>query len=112
MAIERNKLPLNARTSIPLIRRVWFEAVVKDDQGQPLAGWSYELETPNGQKRKGTVASDGKIRDEDVVPGTCKLKLLSPPPEGLPKLRPQEPTPTPAERVVEPGDLPGFSFSA
>ncbi|MDC3378751.1 hypothetical protein OAX78_00530 [Planctomycetota bacterium] len=113
MGIGKQGLPCNAQTPIPLVSYVWFEAIVKDDEGTALEGWTYELATANGDVFKGKTDAEGKIREDRVVKGPVTLICAAPEGEMPDPEAPYEPPPA-AERRVDQGDPDpdGFSFSA
>lgn len=60
----------SAVQSCPL---VWIEIVLVDEEDQPVPGERYRIELPNGQKREGTLDSDGFARVEGIERGNCKV---------------------------------------
>lgn len=51
----------------------WIEMQLKDDEGNPMADQDYELQFPDGLKKKGKTDSEGKILLEDIPPGNFKV---------------------------------------
>ncbi len=72
---EKGGIPANAVTKIRFYRKTWVDVVVKDTEGNVLEGFDYQLELPDGELKEGTLGSDGKIREEEVLPGTCQLRI-------------------------------------
>lgn len=51
----------------------WVEIEVVDDDGNKIIGEKYEIELPDGSKRKGVTDSKGQIRVENIDDGNCKI---------------------------------------
>ncbi len=54
----------------------WVEVRVVDDQDQPVAYERYRLKLPDGSVREGELDSAGRVRVEDIDPGTCQFQLF------------------------------------
>ncbi|MBD3382516.1 MAG: hypothetical protein GF404_10005 [candidate division Zixibacteria bacterium] len=52
-----------------------FEADLSDDSGNALTGKAYRLTLPDGEVREGVSDEEGKIIEEDVPIGDCRLRL-------------------------------------
>lgn len=53
----------------------WFQAVLQDENGDPIPGLRCELKLPDGQLRQSLSSKDGSIDAETASPGTCLLKF-------------------------------------
>jgi hypothetical protein len=52
----------------------WFAVRIVDTEGNPVVGEDYEIELPDGTKKKGTLDGDGSVRFDGLkTPGTCKV---------------------------------------
>lgn len=53
----------------------WIEVVLKDRDGQVLAGERYTLDLSDGRTLSGTLDSEGKIRVDGIPPGMCRVRF-------------------------------------
>ncbi len=53
----------------------WIEIELVDEADQPCAGEEYEMELEDGKKRSGTLDADGQARQENLKPGTVKVRF-------------------------------------
>jgi uncharacterized Zn-binding protein involved in type VI secretion len=53
----------------------WIDITFKDGEGNPIADEEYILYLPDGTIRKGTLDSNGHLREEGIPPGKCKVRL-------------------------------------
>ena len=53
----------------------WIEIELIDEDGQPVAGESYEIELPDGSVASGTLDGKGGARVEGFRPGACKVSF-------------------------------------
>jgi len=51
------------------------EFSLKDSQGKAMADVAYEIELPDGTRKKGKTDGSGKAKVEGVPPGACKLSF-------------------------------------
>jgi hypothetical protein len=54
---------------------VWIEIEMVDEEGAPVSGQAYKIETSDGQVATGTLGSDGKARLDGIEPGSCKVSF-------------------------------------
>jgi hypothetical protein len=50
-----------------------FNAMVTDENGEPAAGRKYKLTLPDGEEREGELDEEGRIVEENLPPGKCRL---------------------------------------
>jgi type VI secretion system secreted protein VgrG len=53
----------------------WVEVELTDDEGNPMAGEFYEVITPNGDRRAGTLDQHGVAREDELDPGNCEINF-------------------------------------
>ncbi len=53
----------------------WVEIKLKDEEGKPIGKVKYKLILPDGEIKKGTLDSDGKLKLEDIPPGKVKIEF-------------------------------------
>jgi hypothetical protein len=51
----------------------WVEIELIDDQGQPVAGETYQVRLSDGSLFVGTLDKRGQARIEGIDPGTCQI---------------------------------------
>ena len=51
----------------------WIEIEMVDEADQPWAGEPYEIKTPSGKIRKGTLDAKGFAHISGLEPGTCQI---------------------------------------
>jgi uncharacterized Zn-binding protein involved in type VI secretion len=51
----------------------WVEIELVDDQGQPVAGETYQVRLSDGSLFTGTLDGSGQARIEGIDPGTCQI---------------------------------------
>jgi hypothetical protein len=54
----------------------WIEIELVDNRGVPQANREYELQLPDGSSRSGTLDDVGRATEEEVPPGTYRVKFL------------------------------------
>jgi hypothetical protein len=54
----------------------WIEILIVDEDDQPVRNVAYELELPDGSKRRGQTNAEGLARCDRIPSGTCKLTLV------------------------------------
>jgi hypothetical protein len=74
-----NNLPTDQKNEIT-VSAIEIEVTYPD--GSPLAGAQYELALSSGGTRKGSLSGEGKLKEDNIPPGT-KLTLKLP---GIPLL--------------------------
>lgn len=59
----------------PEPEKAWFEVRVVDDAtSQPIPGVKLEITLPNGKAQPNSTRADGRVRLEEIDPGSCKVK--------------------------------------
>ena len=53
----------------------FVEIVLQDENGNPVAGESYELKLPDGRVRTGKLDGKGVVRVEGIPMGECTIKF-------------------------------------
>lgn len=53
----------------------WVEVQIVDDEDNPLAGITYEIELTDGRVRRGATNAAGVIRYERIPGGTCTVRI-------------------------------------
>jgi type VI secretion system secreted protein VgrG len=53
----------------------WIEIELVDEADQPCAGEAYEMELEDGKVRRGTLDANGLARQENLKPGTVKVRF-------------------------------------
>jgi protocatechuate 3,4-dioxygenase beta subunit len=56
-------------------KKAWLDVVLTDDDGRPLAGRKVKIELPDGTLVDDQLDADGRLRRDDLQPGTAKLHL-------------------------------------
>jgi hypothetical protein len=54
----------------------YIEIVVVDEENNPVNKGKYRLEMTDGSIRKGDLPSDGRIRVDNIPPGTCEFRIF------------------------------------
>ncbi len=73
---EEGSVELNDRLDIPLSHLSYFKVRLNDEEGEPFADYPYELTVRDGSVRKGRTDVDGRVVENPVPRGSCKLRLL------------------------------------
>ncbi len=55
----------------------WIELQVEEFPRTPAAGFSYRIETANGEVLEGTLDPAGRVHLEHIAPGTCKVTVFA-----------------------------------
>ncbi len=53
--------------------KAWIEIELVDEDGLPVEGERYTVETPDGDARHGTLDARGRARIDGIDPGTCTV---------------------------------------
>ena len=53
----------------------WIEITFKDNDGRPIKNEGYIFYLPDGTVRKGKLDSSGRLREEKIPPGECRVRL-------------------------------------
>ena len=53
----------------------FIEIALVDEDGEPVAGQSYELVLANGEVRRGSLDDQGAARIEGIPAGNCQVKF-------------------------------------
>lgn len=56
--------------------KTWIEMELVDDAGRPMSGREYLCMLPNGAIERGTLDARGRVRFENIDPGTCAFSIL------------------------------------
>jgi hypothetical protein len=70
-----------------------IEFTVTDEQGQPAKGWYYSLVDPQGNTQTGQLDDDGHAKIDNLLKGTCQVKIAPYPLDAQPA--PATPAPAP-----------------
>ena len=57
----------------PKKEKTWIEIALLNEEGIAIPKAEYRLELADGSTRKGTLDDKGRIREEDIDPGTCTV---------------------------------------
>lgn len=63
------------RAPEPAKKKTWIEIELVDEEGNPVPNVRYQLELPDGTKKAGTLAGNGRARVSEIEPGTCKVSF-------------------------------------
>jgi len=56
-------------------RKNWIEIELLDEEGEPVAGETYEIALPDGSVASGTLDEKGFARVDGIDPGSCKVSF-------------------------------------
>ena len=54
-------------------KKHWIEIALVDAEGNPVAGESYKITTPDGAVHDGSLNAKGRARIDGIDAGTCKI---------------------------------------
>lgn len=55
--------------------RTWIEIEMVDEDGAPVASERYEVVLTDGSTRRGSLDSLGRVRFDNLVPGSCQIRF-------------------------------------
>ena len=70
--------PAQARAPAPLPRqtaKTWIEVCLVDMEDNPVGGKHYIIKTPSGAVEEGNLDSNGRVRLNNIDPGTCMISF-------------------------------------
>jgi hypothetical protein len=56
--------------------KTWIEMELVDNAGRPMSGREYLCMLPNGSIERGTLDARGRVRFDNIDPGTCAFSIL------------------------------------
>jgi hypothetical protein len=56
-------------------RTAWIAVELVDEEGNPVAGETYQLQLPDGSMRVGQLDANGQARVEGIEPGMCRVSF-------------------------------------
>ena len=56
-------------------QKTWVEVQLVDDDGAPVPDRAYRVQLPDGSLMTGTLDSEGKVRFDSIIPGTCQIEF-------------------------------------
>ena len=54
-------------------KKSWLKLAMNYEDGSPAAGEAYEVKTPDGKIRKGSLNNKGKAHIKGIEPGNCEV---------------------------------------
>lgn len=77
-AVDALLAPAQARAPAPPPRqtaKTWVEVHLVDMEGNPVGGKHYLIKTPSGAVEEGNLDSNGRVRLNNLDPGTCMISF-------------------------------------
>lgn len=51
----------------------WIALELNSEDGQPMAGQTYRITTPDGKVKQGQLDKEGRVRVDDIKVGSCEI---------------------------------------
>lgn len=56
--------------------KTWIDIRLIDEDDEPVSGIEYEIKLPDGTRRRGRTDADGRVRFDNIDPGSCRFTYL------------------------------------
>lgn len=76
-AVDALLAPVQTTAPAPLRQtaKTWVEVCLVDMEGKPVGGKHYLIKTPSGAVEEGNLDTSGRVRVNNIDPGTCTISF-------------------------------------